>query len=204
MNTIENTEKSRIKLNLAAKPLTLNTNASPLVTGPALKKVVVFEKPATQDTPKAKTKTLKKSKKQEATASNKQVASERTVASPEEILKDRIKRRKKEYFKILTKLQTDYPKCFSEELKPLAIGIDLELKNVLNGEFPNNQLGRFFHRYCGSFKYKEKLVEGAQRFNLDGSHATLVTKKEIPPIINKPKFVKKPKDIKDLDKNDNT
>jgi len=85
----------------------------------------------------------------------------------------------------------------------VAIGIHLELKNILNGEFPNNQLGRFFHRYCGSFKYKEKLVEGAQRFNLDGSPASLVTKKEIPPIINKPKFAGKPKDIKDLDKNDN-
>jgi len=208
MSTIASTEKPRLKLNFGAKPLTLNTNASPLVAGSALKKVVVFEKPATQDIPKTKSETLKKSKKQEATASNKQVASdkkaasEKIVASPEEILKAKIKRRKKEYFSILTKLQTDYPQVFSKEPKPLAIGIDLELKNVLNGEFPNNQLGRFFHRYCGSFKYKEKLVEGAQRFNLDGSHATLVTKKEIPPIINKPKFVKKPKDAKDLDKND--
>jgi len=86
---------------------------------------------------------------------------------------------------------------FSIEPKPLAIGIDLELKKILNGQFPNNQLGRFLHRYCGNFKYKEKLVENAQRYSLDSSPATLVTKQEISPIINKPKFVKKPKNISD-------
>ncbi|WP_103897038.1 ProQ/FINO family protein [Rickettsia fournieri] len=59
----------------------------------------------------------------------------------------------------------------------------------LNGQFPNNQLNRFFHRYCGSFKYKEKLVEGARRFNLDGSPAALVTEKEVPVIVKKPKNV---------------
>lgn len=82
-------------------------------------------------------------------------------------------------------MQADYPELFAEEPKPLAIGIDLELKKILNGQFPNNQLNRFFHRYCGSFKYKEKLVEGTQRFNLDGSPATLVTAKEVPVITKK-------------------
>jgi hypothetical protein len=180
MNTIENTEKPKLTLNLAAKPLTLNTNASPLVAGSALKKVVVFEKPKesvtavgnspdTSDkkdeaigTTKTKSKEVKKGKKQEAVASNKQIASgrkaaanQKVVAKPEEILKEKIKRRKKEYFSILTKLKADFPEAFSEEVKPLAIGIDLELKKILNGQFPNNQLNRFFHRYCGSFKYKE-------------------------------------------------
>ncbi|MGX6960489.1 MAG: ProQ/FINO family protein [Rickettsia endosymbiont of Pentastiridius leporinus] len=208
MNTIANTERPKLKLNFGVKPLKLNTNANPLVAGPAIKKVVVFEKPkesvaavgsmsantsqkdVTKDTSKAKSKDAKKSNKQLTAANSKKV-----VATPEEILKDKIKRRKKEYFSILTKLQADYPEVFSEESKPLAIGIDLELKKILNGEFPNNQLSRFFHRYCGSFKYKEKLVEGAQRFNLDDSPATLVTKKEVPVIAHKPKFVKKPKNI---------
>ncbi|WP_085065844.1 ProQ/FINO family protein [Rickettsia peacockii] len=210
MNTITNTERPKLKLNFGAKPLTLATNANSLVLSPALKKIVVFEKPkeSVKDvgstsantsqkdevtgTTKTKSRDAKKSKKQETTASNKKEASsKKVVATPEEILKDKIKRRKKEYFSILTKLQADYPECFSEEPKPLAIGIDLELKKILNGALPNIQLGRFFHRYCGSFKYKEKLVEGAQRFNLDGSPATLVTKKEVPVIAHKPKFVKK-------------
>ena len=220
MNTLKNPEK--LKLNLAAKPLALNTNTSPLVEGSALKKVVIFEKPkesitAVGNSPatsgkkdvftaatKGSSKTVKNSKKQDATASNKKAANEQIVASPEEILKEKIKRRKKEYFSILTKLQADFPQAFSEEPKPLAIGIDLALKKILNGQFPNNQLNRFFHRYCGSFKYKEKLVEGAQRFHLDGSPASLVTKKEVPVIAHKPKFVNKTKDIKDLGKNDNT
>ena len=213
MNTVANTEKPKLKLNLATKPLALNTSASSLVAGSALKKVVVFEKPkacvkdagnspATSDKTKASTnvtksssKAGKKSKKQGATANQKVVA---TKLTPSEILKEKIKRRKKEYFSILTKLQADYPQLFAEEPKPLAIGIDLELKKILNGELSNAQLSRFFHRYCGSFKYKEKLVEGAKRFNLDGSPATLVTAKEVPVIIHKPRFVKKSKESKDL------
>ncbi len=78
MNTIANTERPKLKLNLAAKPLALNTNGGALVVGSTLKKVVVFEKPkacvkdagsshttsdkkdASKDTPKAKSETLKK------------------------------------------------------------------------------------------------------------------------------------------------
>lgn len=94
-------------------------------------------------------------------------------------------------------MQADFPAVFSEDPKPLAIGINLELKKILNGQFPNNQLNRFFHRYCGSFKYKEKLIEGAQRFNLDGSPASLVTQKEVPVIVSKPRSNKKSRDASD-------
>ena len=202
MNTTTNTERPKLKLNFGAKPLALNTNGGALVVGSALKKVVVFEKPKSsitavgnspstsdkKDEAISSSKSEKKSKKQAATANQKVVSA---VPTPEEILKEKIKRRKKEYFSILTKLKVDFPALFSEDPKPLAIGIDLELKKVLNSEFPNTGLSRFFHRYCGSFKYKEKLVEGAQRFNLDGSPASLVTKKEVPVIVHKPRFVKK-------------
>ncbi|HJD66731.1 MAG TPA: ProQ/FinO family protein [Rickettsia endosymbiont of Bembidion nr. Transversale] len=215
MNTTGSTERPKLKLNLGAKPLTLNTNASTLVAGSALKKVVVFEKsksdvkdvgnsPATSDNnnvataaTKSSSKAGKKSKKQEAAANQKVVA---VALTPAEILKEKIKRRKKEYFNILTRLKADFPVSFSEDPKPLAIGIDLELKKILNGQFPNNQLNRFFHRYCGSFKYKEKLVEGAQRFHLDGSPASLVTAKEVPVIVSKPRFNKKSKNVTDTTK----
>ena len=209
MNTVANTERPKLKLNFGAKPLALNTNGGALVVGSALKKVVVFEKPKSSITAvgnspstsdkkdeaigvtQSSSKAEKKSNKQAATANQKVVAK---IPTPEEILKEKIKRRKKEYFSILTKLKADFPEVFSEEVKPLAIGIDIELKKILNEQFPNNQLNRFFHRYCGSFKYKEKLVEGAQRFNLDGSPASLVTKKEVPVIVHKPRFNKKPRD----------
>lgn len=45
MNTMATTGEPKLKLNSTAKPLTINTNANPLMQGPALKKVVVFEKP---------------------------------------------------------------------------------------------------------------------------------------------------------------
>ena len=104
---------------------------------------------------------------------------------------------------ILTKLNADFPALFSEEVKPLAIGIDLELKTRLNGEFTNAGLSRFFHRYCGSFKYKEKLVEGARRFNLDSSPATLVTAKEVPVMVSKLRFTKKSRDASNTVPTDN-
>lgn len=86
-------------------------------------------------------------------------------------------------------MQSDYPQLFSKDIKLLAIGIHLELRKILHGQFSRGQLGRFFHRYCSSFKYQEKLVEGTQRYNLDGSTATLVTKTEIPSIMHKPKNI---------------
>lgn len=208
MNTTPHTERPKLKLNLGAKPLTLATNSHTVVTSPSSKKVVggaktksddiasnieAMSKVAT-DVAKVKNKDAQKNTKQAEDSSTK------VVVSPEEILKDRLKRRKKEYFNILTKLQADFPKVFSEEVKPLAIGIHLELLKMLQGQFSRRQLGIFFHRYCGSFKYQEKLVEGAQRYNLDGSPATLVTKTEILSIINKPKFIKKAINSTDVSK----
>ncbi|WP_395476854.1 ProQ/FINO family protein [Rickettsia endosymbiont of Pantilius tunicatus] len=51
--------------------------------------------------------------------------------------------------------------------------------------FSKQQIKRFFRRYCSDYRYKKLLVEGAQRFNLDGTLATLVTKAEVPPKTNK-------------------
>ena len=187
MNTTQNTERPKLKLNYGAKPLilTTNSNANLAVAGHKAKVGSNVNQDAT------KSEVAKKSNKQT------DFVSKNIVVSPEEILKEKIKRRKKEYFSILTKLQADFPEVFSEEPKPLAIGINVELKKILNGQFLNNQLRRFFHRYCGSFKYKEKLVEGARRFHLDGSPASLVTKKEVPVMAHKPRFVKKARDASD-------
>ncbi|WP_342226670.1 ProQ/FINO family protein [Rickettsia endosymbiont of Urophora cardui] len=50
---------------------------------------------------------------------------------------------------------------------------------------------RFFRRYCSDYRYKKLLVEGAQRFNLDGTNASLVTKEEVPTKTNKFSKLKK-------------
>ncbi|WP_341763576.1 ProQ/FinO family protein [Candidatus Tisiphia endosymbiont of Beris chalybata] len=106
----------------------------------------------------------------------------------QETLKAKLAKWKAESKQILKLLQTKYPLCFSIPAKPLAIGIYQEVKANINTEkdhFSNQQIRRFFKRYCSDKRYKKLLVEGKQRFNLDGSPATLVTKQEVPPKSNK-------------------
>ncbi|AJQ52532.1 MULTISPECIES: ProQ/FINO family protein [spotted fever group] len=69
--------------------------------------------------------------------------------------------------------------------KPLAIGISKEVIVLEQDNFSKQQIKRFFRRYCADYRYKKLLVEGTQRFNLDGTLATLVTKEEVPPKTNK-------------------
>jgi sRNA-binding protein len=84
------------------------------------------------------------------------------------------------YLKGLRHLQEKYPKCFSKPPKPLAIGI---LKDVLAEcqalEITRGQLQQFFHRYCGKDQYKQALVVGAERVDLEGNVRSTVTEKEV-------------------------
>ena len=84
------------------------------------------------------------------------------------------------YLKVLRHLQEKYPKCFSKPPKPLAIGI---LKDVLAErqalEITRGQLQQFFHRYCGKDQYKQALVVGAERVDLEGNVRSTVTEKEV-------------------------
>lgn len=100
--------------------------------------------------------------------------------------KERIKPPRKQmlsfelYIKVLRHLQGKYPKCFSKPPKPLAIGI---LKDVLAErevlEITRGQLQQFFHRYCGKDQYKQALVVGAERVDLEGNVKSTVTEKEV-------------------------
>ena len=84
------------------------------------------------------------------------------------------------YLKVLRHMQEKYPHCFSKTPKPLAIGI---LKNVLADrvelEITRGQLQQFFHRYSGKDQYKEALVVGAERVDLEGNVRSTVTEKEV-------------------------
>ena len=84
------------------------------------------------------------------------------------------------YIKVLRHMQEKYPSCFSRTPKPLAIGI---LKDVLADrvelEITRGQLQQFFHRYCGKDQYKEALVIGAERVDLEGNVRSTVTEKEV-------------------------
>lgn len=84
------------------------------------------------------------------------------------------------YLKVLRHMQEKYPKCFSKPPKPVAIGI---LKDVLAEcqalEITRGQLQQFFHRYCGKDQYKQVLVVGAERVDLEGSVRSTVTEKKV-------------------------
>jgi sRNA-binding protein len=84
------------------------------------------------------------------------------------------------YIKVLRHMQGKYPHCFSKPPKPLAIGI---LKDVLADrvelEITRGQLQQFFHRYCGKDQYKQALVVGAERVDLEGNVRSTVTEKEV-------------------------
>lgn len=84
------------------------------------------------------------------------------------------------YIKVLRHMQRKYPKCFSKPPKPLAIGI---LKDVLAEcqvlEITRRQLQQFFNRYCKKDQYKQALVVGAERVDLEGNARSTVTEKEV-------------------------
>jgi len=84
------------------------------------------------------------------------------------------------YLKVLRHLQEKYPKCFSKPPKPLAIGI---LKDVLAErqalEITRGQLQQFFKRYCWKDQYKQALVVGAERVDLEGNLRSTVIEKEV-------------------------
>ena len=185
------TAKSTLKLKV---PVSIAT--------PILKKqVVVFDKqvikPANAQInsgAKSVKPNVSRNKAQDAKLAKEQIKAEKAKAlalEQQEALKAKLERWKDESKQILKLLQTKYPLCFSIPAKPLAIGISKEVIELLKDNFSKQQIRRFFRRYCSDYRYKKLLVEGAQRFSLDGSPATLVTKEEVPPNTNKFSNLKK-------------
>ncbi|WCR55953.1 ProQ/FINO family protein [Rickettsia asembonensis] len=175
---------------------TLKLKVPVSVVTPILKKqVVVFDMQAVQNKP-VKTKVTKDIKPDASKntkagaikAAQAQIKAEKAIALAEEqkaALKAKLARWKDESKQILKLLQSKYPLCFSIPAKPLAIGISKEVIVLEQDNFSKQQIHRFFRRYCSDYRYKKLLVEGAQRFNLDGTKASLVTKEEVPPKTNK-------------------
>ncbi|WP_342226519.1 ProQ/FINO family protein [Rickettsia endosymbiont of Urophora cardui] len=178
---------------------TLKLKVPVSVVTPILKKqVVVFDKQVVAQEPKLESAKLtgaksvkpsvSRNKDQEAKIAKEQIKSDKAkalAAAQKEALKAKLVRWKDESKQILKLLQSKYPLCFSIPSKPLAIGISKEVIVLEQDNFSQQQIKRFFRRYCADYRYKKLLVEGAQRFNLDGSPATLVTKEEVPPKANK-------------------
>jgi len=172
------------------------------IVTPILKKqVVVFDKQVAHKTESAKLigstsvkPSVSRNKAQDAKLAKEQIKAEKAKAlalEQKEALKAKLMRWKDESKQILKLLQTKYPLCFSIPAKVLAIGISKEVMELEKDHFSKQQIRRFFKRYCSNERYKKLLVDGAQRFNLDGSPANLVTKAEVPPKTNKFSNLKK-------------
>ncbi|MFP3011432.1 MAG: ProQ/FINO family protein [Rickettsia sp.] len=145
------------------------------------KQVVVINKNMLQQ----KTANPKSTKDLKPNAQNTQHSKTQTFTpEQQEALKAKLARWKEEYKQVLKLLQTKYPLCFAMKTKPLVIGIHKEIIDAEKDNFSNQQIRRFFKRYCSDKRYKKLLIEGKQRFNLDGTKASLVTKEEVPPKTN--------------------
>lgn len=91
------------------------------------------------------------------------------------------------YKKILNHLRIKYPNCFTRPMKPLAIGIHKELLGECEElGISGVQLKSFCKAYCKNSKYRELIMVGAERVNLQGEVVSLVVEQEVRKPIAKP------------------
>jgi sRNA-binding protein len=78
--------------------------------------------------------------------------------------------------------QETFPLCFTNPISPLALGIHLQLR-AHKQQFPDslctsNNVFKYLYVYTRNMQYKKALVAGANRLNIDGSIAGVVTEEE--------------------------
>lgn len=82
--------------------------------------------------------------------------------------------------RVLNILIAKYPKTFGYKPKPLAVGIREELFTVVKElGLSRRELNAFLGFYCRSKEYKEKLILNAERINLKGEVAGVVTEQQV-------------------------
>jgi sRNA-binding protein len=78
---------------------------------------------------------------------------------------------------VLDLLAERWPKAFSvyeARRRPLKVGIHLDILQELDGAITPIELGRALACYCGNRRYRNRLIEGAQRIDLQGQSAGAV------------------------------
>ena len=78
--------------------------------------------------------------------------------------------------------QETFPLCFTNPISPLALGIHLQLR-AHKQQFPDslctsNNVFKYLYVYTRNIQYKKALIAGADRLNIDGSIAGVVTEEE--------------------------
>jgi len=129
--------------------------------------------------PKPETATLKnKSDPVETNTNNSDKISEESKKAR---AKERLKKQIEQYKSTLILIQKSYPKCFLYPPKALAVGIfqsllEREIAKPEELRLGKTQIRRFLGKYTSTIKYKECLLEGSYRVDLDGKDAEKVTK----------------------------
>lgn len=84
------------------------------------------------------------------------------------------------YLMILNHFKKKYPKCFSDPVKPLAIGIIKDmLKERVELKISALKIRKFCYIYCNIPEYKALLKPETSRVDLFGNPTGLVEKKQI-------------------------
>jgi hypothetical protein len=112
---------------------------------------------------------------------------QKDAAKNPEKVKSNIKVKKKQeggfFKKTINYLRSTYPKCFTNPISPLAIGIHKQLQEQMNIEgtpfTTKKSIHIFLHFYIDTLSYKSVCIEGAERRNLDGSVHSIITAKGI-------------------------
>jgi len=75
-------------------------------------------------------------------------------------------------------LASTWPKCFSVAFagrRPLKVGIGTDIATATEGAITSEELEAAMNLYCSQKRYQNTLKEGAQRVDLDGNPAGVVT-----------------------------
>lgn len=84
------------------------------------------------------------------------------------------------YNLVFSYLNKNYPECFpsKSEPVPLAIGIHHQIRAIEDLPFSKSKIFKFLARYAKNALYREQLVAGKNRINLDGSVSSQVSEEE--------------------------
>jgi hypothetical protein len=115
---------------------------------------------------------LKKEPKEEL----KQEPQEPKTAKPKHFITN------KDFSLILKYLREHFPKCFlaTKVPLPLAVGMHYQILAIPDLPFSKTLIRKFLCKYTKSAKYRNQLILGNDRINLDGSAATKILEEEVP------------------------
>lgn len=82
---------------------------------------------------------------------------------------------------MLTELRRVAPRAFCDPPRPLAIGIRKPIGDRFASEYGGQAIASAMKRWCLRSDYLRVIITGAERFDLDGNAAGVVTEIEAAP-----------------------